>query len=65
MRIIKEVNAEKKHKCKECKSIFTYTAKDVNYVLFKAIRCPVCRSVERISIFDRKVKTNENTKNNK
>lgn len=56
MRIIKEVNLEYKHKCKYCKSVYTYTAKDVDYGWYKHIRCPLCESLDSTSIFDRKVK---------
>jgi len=56
MRIIKEVNSEKTHKCKRCESIFAYTAKDIDYAWFESIKCPVCGAIEKISMFDKKVK---------
>lgn len=55
MKILKEVNIEKKHKCKYCKSIFTYEQKDVDRTWYNNIRCPVCGQVMPVSIFDRKV----------
>lgn len=55
MRVLKEVNIEKKHKCKYCKSIFTYEQKDVDRSWYNHIRCPVCKQVMLVSIFDKKV----------
>lgn len=56
MRIIYEMNQEFKHKCKYCKSIYAYTHKDVDHSFFEFLRCPVCNSLDHISIFDRKIK---------
>lgn len=56
MRVLKEVNEEKVHKCKYCKSTFAYAAKDVDYTWYNHIKCPVCNSVQSASIFDKKVK---------
>ena len=59
MKILKEVNIEKKHKCKYCKSVFTYKQEDVDRVWFNNIKCPVCHQVMPVSIFDRKVRKEE------
>lgn len=56
MRVIKEVNEEKVHKRIHCKSLYAYTAKDVDWVWYNHIRCPVCNSIQSTSIFDKKVK---------
>lgn len=56
MQIIKEVLQEYKHKCKYCKSVYSYTAKDVDHTWYNHIICPVCKSIDETSIFDRKVK---------
>lgn len=56
MRVIKEVNEEKVHKCIHCKSLFAYTAKDVDCVWYETIKCPVCNCLQSPSIFDKKVK---------
>lgn len=56
MKILKEVNIEKKHKCKYCKSIFTYEQKDVDRIFYNRIMCPVCRQLISISIFDKKIR---------
>lgn len=56
MRILKENNQEYRHKCKYCKSIYAYTAIDVNWVWYKYIRCPICKQMDKVSIFDREVK---------
>lgn len=58
MRILKEANIERKHKCKFCHSIFAYTVQDCSLV-FKNIRCPVCEQLNKASIFDRKIKENK------
>lgn len=55
MRVLKEVNIEKKHKCKYCKSIFTYQEKDVDRSWSQRVRCPVCKQYVPVSIFDKKV----------
>lgn len=54
MRVLKENNTEKKHKCSHCKSIYAYTGKDIG--IYDFIRCPVCSNLDEISIFDRRVK---------
>ena len=54
MRVLKENNTEKKHKCSRCKSIYAYTGKDID--IFNFIKCPVCEGLDEASIFDRKVK---------
>ena len=55
MRVLKEINFEKKHKCKYCKSIFAYKQEDVDRAWYNKIRCPVCKHTMSVSIFDRKV----------
>lgn len=56
MRVLKEINYEKKHKCKYCKSIFAYKEEDVDRAWYnKIIRCPVCKQIISVSIFDKKV----------
>lgn len=59
MRVIKEVKQEYKHKCGYCKSIYAYTYEDVDTTWYNHIMCPVCRSIDSTSIFDKKVKANE------
>lgn len=56
MRIIKEVNHEYIHKCRHCKSIYTYTAGDVKHCWNDFIVCPVCQRQDEPSFFDKKVK---------
>lgn len=56
MRIIKEEKQEYSHKCRYCKSIYAYTAKDVDTLWYNHIRCPVCENIDSTSIFDKKVK---------
>lgn len=56
MRIIKEVKQEYMHKCKYCASLYAYTAEDVDYTWYNHIKCPVCKSIDSTSIFDKKVK---------
>lgn len=56
MRVLKEVNEEKVHKCVYCKSTFAYKAEDVDYNGYNHIKCPVCKSMQSTSIFDKKVK---------
>lgn len=55
MRILKEINIEKKHKCKYCKSTFAYQEKDINRAWGKKVRCPICYQDVHVSIFDKKV----------
>ena len=55
MRVLKEINFEKKHECKYCKSIFAYKQEDVDRTWYNKIRCPVCKQNMSVSIFDRKV----------
>lgn len=59
MRVIKEVKQEYEHKCSYCKSIYAYTYEDVDTLWYNQMRCPVCKSINSASIFDKKVKTNE------
>ena len=56
MKIIKEVNPKFIHKCKYCKSVYEYSAKDVDYTWYNHIKCPVCENIDSTSIFDKKVK---------
>lgn len=56
MRLIKENDTERKHKCKLCKSIFAYENSDIDPNLYPTVRCPVCGKLNEPSIFDRKVK---------
>lgn len=55
MRVLEEVNIEKKHKCKYCKSIFTYQEYNIDRAWGKRVRCPVCKQNVPVSIFDKKV----------
>lgn len=56
MRIIKENMKEKIHKCEKCGSIYAYTCEDVDYFYVPTMKCPVCKSYNTPSIFDKKVK---------
>jgi len=55
MRIIKENNTEKIHKCEKCKSLFAYKGSDKTFI-FGMLECPVCGKYNEPSIFDKKVK---------
>ena len=56
MEIIKIVNIRKKHKCKYCKSIYTYRPSDVDWGWYNHIKCPVCKGIDEVSIFDKKIR---------
>lgn len=56
MRVIKKVLQEYKHKCKYCKSIYTYTHADIDHSFCDYIRCPVCKALDHTSIFDKEMK---------
>ncbi len=58
MRVIKENNIEKVHKCSFCKSLLAYKMTDIYEDCWykNLIRCPVCKHEQQVSIFDRKVK---------
>lgn len=56
MEVIKKVNEKYMHKCRYCKSIYTYTAKDIDYLWYSSLKCPVCENIDSTSIFDKKVK---------
>lgn len=55
MRVIKENQIERKHKCDGCKSIYAYLTTDVDHNIYPSTRCPVCNKLNRVSIFDKKV----------
>ncbi len=56
MEVLVRKNPKWKHKCKYCGSIYTYTAKEVDYYWHPTVRCPVCENRDEVSIFDKKVK---------
>ena len=55
MRIIKEDNSERIHKCISCRSIYAYTAKDVDHLVYDSTKCPVCNAWNCVSIFDKRL----------
>jgi len=56
MRVIKEYNQERMRKCKNCKSTYAYTLREVRKLIYRTVICPVCKEVDFVSIFDKKVK---------
>lgn len=56
MRIIEKRLQEKIHKCGYCGTVYAYTSKDIDYSWEPSMKCPVCKSYNTPSIFDRKVK---------
>ena len=56
MRVIKENDKEKIHRCEYCDSIIAYKAKDISHSFYDAVLCPVCNNFTAISIFDKVVK---------
>lgn len=56
MEIIKKNELEKIHKCRKCKSVFTYMPNDVYWDIYPTIRCPVCKLEDGWLILDKRVK---------
>ena len=56
MRIIKENKTERIHKCTSCKSIYAYLPEDIDYNYYPTTKCPACKSLNHVSIFDKEVK---------
>lgn len=56
MEVIKNNDVERIHKCENCRSIYTYKPSEVDYDWTPSMKCPVCKSINHPSIFDRKIK---------
>lgn len=54
MRIIMENKLERIHKCTRCQSIYAYLPEDIDHAVYDATKCPVCKSWNSVSIFDKK-----------
>lgn len=58
MRVISKDEQERITKCCCCKSKIAYKMEDISLWVWneKVIRCPVCKQITSVSIFDKKIK---------